>query len=395
MRASTMFALIVAVLVGLGAAVAAKATGVFDRAEPKKEPPPIMVLAAANNIFEGSMIQPVDVRLRPASAQEAEQLRRGELLPPMVQAAVKRFVKMSIPADAPIRKEYLDDLAAPTELRARVAPGMRAVNLAIPKHHAAGGLINVGDWVDIQLMAAIETPAVPLPGGAAAAGSTTAQAAIITRAARVIAKRNSLWPVSTPLGPDCPVNFTLETNPYRAALIEFAKDKGTIVLMPVGDADKRVLEARRNDLMNQTATNPNPIVPISFNMADSNEYREEDKRVGNFLNGNYVISEGDLVRIFQLKYVPPTPPTPEHKMEKVVGISTAGYARGTGSRIGATDTVEDGTTYALPRRSGPSAASAGGISASGISSSPFRFKPPEAPASCTSCQAGRGKCGQK
>lgn len=392
MRASTMFALIVAVLVGLGAAVAAKATGVFSKAEPKKEPPPIMVLAAANNIFEGSMIQPVDVRVRPATSQEAEQLRRGELLPAMVQAATKRFAKMSIPTDAPIRKEYLEDLAAPTELRARVAPGMRAVNLAIPKHHAAGGLINVGDWVDIQLMAAIETPAVPLPGGAAAAGSTTAQAAIITRAARVIAKRNSLWPVNTPLGPDCPVNFTLETNPYRAALIEFAKDKGTIVLMPVGDADKRALEARRNENMSQPVS-LNPVMPASYNIAESNEYREEDKRVNNFLNGNYVISEGDLVRIFQLKYVPPTPAKPENKLEKVVGISTAGYVRTRNG--GATDAVDEGHSGAIARRAGPSSASAGGYSVAGNGSSPFRFKPPEAPASCTSCQTGRGKCGQK
>ena len=387
MRASTMFALIVAVLVGLGAAVAAKASGVFNRQEAKKEAPPILVLTAANNIFEGNMIQQTDVRTRPATLQEIEQLKRGELLPPMIQAAVKRFAKLSIPADAPIRKDYLEDLAAPTDLRARVAPGMRAVNLAIPKHHAAGGLINVGDWVDIQLMAAIETPAVPLPGGAAAAGATTAQAAIITRAARVVAKRNSLWPVNTPLGPDCPVNFTLETNPYRAALIEFAKDKGTLVLLPVGDSDKRVLEARRNDLMQ--SSNPASIQSVSYNIADSNEYREEDKRVGNFLNGNYVINEGDLVRIFQLKYVPPTPPSPERRMEKVVGISTAGFVK-TGSRVNASDPAyEEGNAGAIAQRSGPS------LSGGNSGASPFRFRPPEAPANCNSCQSGRGKCGQK
>jgi Flp pilus assembly protein CpaB len=388
MRASTMFALIVAVLVGLGAAVAAKATGVFNRAEPKKEPPPIMVLAAASNIFEGNMIQTADVRLRPASLQEVEQLRRGELLPAMPQAAAKRFAKMSIPADAAMRKDYLEDLVAPGELRTRVAPGMRAVNLAIPKHHAAGGLINVGDWVDIQLMAAIEAPAVPLPGGAAAAGGTTAQAAIITRAARVIAKRNSLWPVQTPLGPDCPVNFTLETNPYRAALIEFAKDKGTLVLLPVGDTDKRGLEARRNDMMNQSV-NPNAVMNVSYNMAESKEYREEDNRVGDFLNGNYVISEGDLVRIFQLKYVPPTPPSPISKIEKVVGINTVGYSKGGGSQP---TYAEEGNAGAIAQRSGPSV---GGYTVGGNASSPFRFRPPEAPAGCNSCQTGRGKCGQK
>lgn len=389
MRASTMFALIVAVLVGLGAAVAAKATGVFNRAEPKKEPPPIMVLAAANNIFEGSMIQPADVRIRPATPPEVEQLRRGELLPPMVQAATKRFAKLSIPTDSPIRKEYLEDLAAPTELRARVAPGMRAVNMAIPKHHAAGGLINVGDWVDVQLMAAIDSPAVPLPGGAAAAGGTTAQAAIITRAARVIAKRNSLWPVATPLGPDCPVNFTLETNPYRAALIEFSKDKGTIVLMPVGDQDKKVLEARRNELMNPGG-NTNGLLNASYNVADSNEYREEDKRVGSFLNGNYVISEGDLVRIFQLKYVPPTPPSPERRIEKVVGITSAGYGRGSRG-VSSDDGMEEGNAAAQSRRAGPSTGNNGSYTVGGAQASPFRFRPPEAP--CSTCKTG--KCGQK
>lgn len=387
MRASTMFALIVAVLVGLGSAVAAKATGLFNKAEAKKEPPPIMVLAAASNIFEGNMIQPTDVRTRPATPQEIEQLRRGELLPPMVQAATKRFAKISIPTDSAIRKDFLEDLAAPAELRARVAPGMRAVNMAIPKHHAAGGLINVGDWVDVQLMAAIDSPAVPLPGGAAAAGGTTAQAAIITRAARVIAKRNSLWPVQTPLGPDCPVNFTLETNPYRAALIEFAKDKGTIVLLPVGDQDKKVLEARRNDLMNQGPAN-NAVMTASYNLADSNEYREEDKRVGSFLNGNYVISEGDLVRIFQLKYVPPTPPSPERRLEKVIGISTAGYNR-TGHE---SDGGLEGNA-AAQRHAGPSAGNNGSYTVGGTPASPFRFRPPDASGGCAPCKTG--KCGQK
>ena len=127
MRASTMFALIVAVLVGLGAAVAAKASGIFNRTEAKKEPPPIMVLAAANNIFEGSMIQPVDVRVRPATMQEVELLRRGELLPPMVQAATKRFAKLSIPADAPLRKDYLEDLAAEFDVRGVFVPAREVV----------------------------------------------------------------------------------------------------------------------------------------------------------------------------------------------------------------------------------------------------------------------------
>jgi Flp pilus assembly protein CpaB len=386
MRASTMFALIVAVLVGLGAAVAAKATGLFNRAEPKKDPPPVMVLVAAGNIFEGNMLQQTDVKLRPAVFAEIEQLRRGELLPPVVQAAAKRFAKVSIPADSPIRKEHLEDLTAPTELRTRLAPGTRAVNLAIPKQHAAGGLINVGDWVDIQLMAAIEAPAVPLPGGAAQAGGTTAQAAIMVRGARVIAKRNSLWPVNTPLGPDCPVNFTLEMNPYRASLVEFAKDKGTIVLLPVSDADKRHLEARRNDIISAPQTQ---FISTSFSIPDSNEYQDEDKRVSSFLNGNYVISESDLVRIFQLKYTPPpAPPAPEPKLEKVVGIQTAGFYQKSQRGIagmGSQDDSEEGHVAAQERRQAiPASMPGGSYTVGGVPSSPFRFRPPDA-----SCLGGQ------
>jgi Flp pilus assembly protein CpaB len=387
-----MFALIVAVLVGLGAAVAAKATGLFNKAEPKKEPPPILVLVAANNIFEGNMLQPTDVKLRPANFQEAEQLRRGELLPPVLQAAAKRFAKIAIPADSPIRKDYLEDLTAPTELRARLAPGTRAVNLAIPKPHAAGGLINVGDWVDIQLMAAIEAPAVPLPGGAAMAGGTTAQAAIMVRGARVIAKRNSLWPVNTPLGPDCPVNFTLEMNPYRAALVEFAKDKGTIVLLPVGDADKRYLEARRNDILNAP---PTQFISTSFSIPDSNEYQDEDKRVASFLNGNYVISESDLARIFQLKYTPPPPPpAPEPRLEKVVGIAPASYyaprRRGVAGMTPEDEGYEEGPVAAQGRRPVTPTGMGGSYSIGGTPATPFRFKPPAA--NCNTCPT---KCGQK
>src|SRR5262245_8083998 len=110
MRASTMFALIVAVLLGLGVAVAAKATGIFSRGEVKKEAPPPMVLVAAANVFEGHCIQGSDVKLRPMRADEAELAKKGELLPPLTQAAVRRFVKVSIPADTAIRKEFLEDL---------------------------------------------------------------------------------------------------------------------------------------------------------------------------------------------------------------------------------------------------------------------------------------------
>src|SRR5205823_2555739 len=104
-----------------------------------------------------------DVRLRPARPEEIEAVRKGELLPPVAQAAARRFAKVSIPADTALRREYLEDLSAPADLRARLSPGTVAVNLALPKQHCAGGLIATGDWVNVQLMTAVEGPAEPTP----------------------------------------------------------------------------------------------------------------------------------------------------------------------------------------------------------------------------------------
>lgn len=323
MRASTMFAMIVAILLGLGVAVAAKATGFLSRAEPKKEPPPRMVLVAARNIFDGHCLQTNDVKLRPLRPDEEAALKKGDLLPPMTQAAVRRFAKISIPADVAIRKEHLEDMNAPPAIKDRLHPGMRAVNVLVNKQHCAGGMINVGDWVDVQLVTTVEgADAKATSNGQKKATSPITASAIIVKHVRVIAKRNSLWPVPTPLGPDCPVNFTLETNPYRAGLVEFVKDKGVLALLPISDTDKRVLEAKRNEAM---SNNPNGLVQVSYSQPDSAEYQDEDVRVAAYVKGEYSIGEPDLMRIFKLR--PPAqqpPPPPPFTINKYVGVQPAG-----------------------------------------------------------------------
>lgn len=317
MRASTMFGLIVAVLLGLGVAVGVKASGLLSPGEPKKDPPPPLVLVAAANIFEGNCLQAADVKLRPIrSGEELDGLKKGDYLPPMPQAAVRRFAKVSIPADTPIKKDYLEDLNAPPDLRNRLSKGMRAVNVAVPKEHCDGGMIQVGDWVDVSLTTAVEAP----DGGRNPAAAT--RSAIIARNVRVIAKRNDLWPKATPLGPSCPVNFTLEMDPYRAALFEFAKQKGTLSLQLIPEADKLRLEARRNEIM----ADRDGVVPVSFNIPDSSEYGDEDQRVAAFLSGKAPVSEQDLMRIFDLKYEPPAPQAPPPAPATITKISGTDYA---------------------------------------------------------------------
>src|SRR5262249_61912271 len=105
------------------------------------------------------------------------------------------------------------EMTKPEPLSQRLLPSMRAVNLSLTKEHSGGGLIQVGEWVDVVLTSSVESD-----------GAASTRTATIAHNVRVIAKRNVLWPVFAPLTDDKPVHFTVEANPYRAALIEFAKN---------------------------------------------------------------------------------------------------------------------------------------------------------------------------
>jgi WD40 repeat protein len=101
-------------------------------------------------------------------------------------------------------------------------------------------MIQVGEWVDVAL-----TTDITWPDGA----TQDTRTANIACACKVIAKRNSLWPIYACLPEDAPVHYTLEANPWRAALINFCKDKGLLTLTPVPEAEQRLLEGRRNDYL--------------------------------------------------------------------------------------------------------------------------------------------------
>ena len=105
MRASTLFALTVAVLIGLGVAVAARMSGYFNPA-PKDAPvtqvkkPEILILVASRNLFAGDLINSADVRVRPLKAEEAEhEARRGdrELLVPLHGEAAPFLRALALP----------------------------------------------------------------------------------------------------------------------------------------------------------------------------------------------------------------------------------------------------------------------------------------------------------
>jgi len=367
LRASTLFALTAAVLLGLGVAIAAKTAGLFNRPRPEPaKPPEIMVLTATHNLFENFVIQGNDVKvraLRPDELAYYEQ-HKDQYLPPVVQAAVLRVVKNNVEADKPILKGDLQVMGLAEPLKDRLVPGTRAVNVAINKDHAVGGLIQAGDWVDVHLTTQIhmsdKTPVT--------------QTASVARNVRVIAKRNILWNVLQALPDDKPVNFTLEINPYRAALVEFAKDKGTLSLVPVPALEQRRLEARRRELMGPKGR----ITAASFSEPDSAEYRDEGARVEAFLRGDLSVGQSDLVRIFNLR-TPPPPPLPPPVVQMYRGLDHHSNVRFGLNGDAEVQLIKNGRPETAVASRGP---------AVDTSISGFEFYPPGYdPKKCKSCGA--------
>lgn len=299
MKASSLFAVTVAALLGLGAVAGAKYAGLFDRVEIKQEQPPaIKILVARDNLFEGITISSSQVMVRDIRPEEmaAYQQNKEKYMPAMVAAAHMRVAAQNIMADTPLLREYFQDQELPADLTTKMSRYMRAVNVALPKERCGGGLLRVGEYVDIfltsQIAGANDTPPV-------------IQTACIARGVKIIVKRNSLWSTLVSQPGDIPINFTLMANPYRAALIEFAKTAGNLTMMPVPVPPEE--QAARNSQARPT-----------FSDINSAEYRDEDERVSRLERGELVVGSRDLERIFKLEPIPVPPPAPTTKQDVIV-----------------------------------------------------------------------------
>jgi Flp pilus assembly protein CpaB len=307
MRASTVFALTIAILIGLGAVVGARYAGYLGKAEPAKKE--VQVLVAGRNIFPGDVIEAAWVKARALRPEELAhyEANKQQYLPPVPTAAALRVPKRGIEADSPILREDLQEMVKPEPLHARLLPNMRAVNISVPKDQSAGGLIQVGEWVDVYMTTTIS----------AEGGAETTRTAPIANKVRVIAKRNALWNVFAALPENKPVHFTLEMNPYRAGLVEFARTKGTISLVPLSAAEQKTLEEKRAGLI-ENKNGGAAIFPVAFAENTARDYDREEVRVEALNKGEYAIGTSDLVRIFDLSTT--APPRPDVRVENFAGL---------------------------------------------------------------------------
>lgn len=377
MRASTVFALALALLIGLAAAAAAKYAGLFNRKETPatvvQPPPQQFVLVPVAPLYADVVVLSTQVGLRPLRPEEERQLVqrygdtwREKLLPANQMAAHQRIPNRDLVVDQLLFREYFLDTGLPDPLSQRLDTNTRAVNVSVPKEKAGGGQLQIGEYVDVLLTTRVSD-----------GEREQIRTAPIAHACKIVMKRNNLWRVPVPEG-DGPLSFTLQANLYRAALIEHAMQAGTLSLQPV--------------------PNP-PKFTGSWSRPDSKEYATEDRRIEEILRGERTVGDDDLARIFSITPAPPRLVTPPQTTEHYVGVSLSGVSTFPSKPVRVQAPVvpaggpntPGGTTGGGGNTTG-STTGGSGAGAVGGTGSPVRFGLPSAtgadPANCPTCGHG-------
>ncbi len=299
MKASTLFALTLALLLGLGAAATARYAGLFDKKQPPPpeapEPAP-KVLVANVTLFEDITITSEMVTVQTLTSPEdikKYKLNPERYMPATTTAAHLRTPNHTIVANTILMRSDFKDALLPESLTNRIGPGFRAAHVSVLKEKAAGGVIQVGEYVDVFLTAKICVDKD--------CKNPITRTAPIARGVKVVMKRGTLWQTFANDPDGKPINFTLEVNPYRAALIEYAQSVGQLALVPV-----------------QAPAKKGP----PFAESTSREYADEDTRVERMNSGELTVGAPDLHRIFGL--VPAAPPVPPVAVVHIEGTRPVG-----------------------------------------------------------------------
>lgn len=224
-------------------------------AAPAAAPPPrvagIEVLVAARALPAGAPIAPADVSWRdwPAAGVDPSYLRRGDA----AANVAGKVSRVAYAAGQPLSRDTFARQGEAGTLALVMAPGMRAVSLAVNAASAVSGLIMPGDRVDVVLIHSL--PRAP--------DATFDHHAAITlvRNRRVLAieqklgsKTDNTATMGVAANPIEPRTASLEVEPREAEMLALAGELGklSLVLRPLqrdGAADGgRVTPTRDFDL---------------------------------------------------------------------------------------------------------------------------------------------------
>src|SRR5262245_5201397 len=133
MRASTLFGLTIAILIGMAVVFGVKSAGLFNTKPPEKiveERPKILV--AKTNLFQDMTVtRPDEIMVRAVEPSEMDNYLKNKhkYMPPLPEAAYWRILSRNVPANEPLLKDSFQDLIIPGSFGEQLQPNMKAVNL--------------------------------------------------------------------------------------------------------------------------------------------------------------------------------------------------------------------------------------------------------------------------
>jgi Flp pilus assembly protein CpaB len=281
--ASTVFAVVMALVAGLIFAWVVK-TIWFDKKPGAASAPADLkrLTVAARNIRNKEEIRAQDIKVINVSEEEYNRRLNGSKEGKRVyldgRKPVGRTTVSVITAEEPIFEDQLEPFGYPKPVSEFLRPGMRAVVVEVPANSA---MIQVGDVVDVLATLGHDNPL------SKKLDTTTAT---LAKNLRVVARFNSTRTAAAP-NPGPRRTYTLEATPYRAQLLELAKNVGCTFSLPV--SPRQVNE-------DGTVAMPDP---------GSGMDEPSDARV----------TDDDLAKAFGFKKEPP--PKPAWEVERYTGVS--------------------------------------------------------------------------
>jgi Flp pilus assembly protein CpaB len=307
LSASGVFALALAIVAGLIVATVVKMY-VFDKKPPVAVTRPVTVLAT--NILDKSVIEPRAVKVVQVSEERYNQLadeakKRGTQMLEGNQP-INRVAKVPLMAEQPVYEDQLQKLGYRESIGDNLDKGKRAVVLEMP---AGKAMVQVGDRVDVlctlsyengELGSGTKTATAVLAHDAkviarfmGAPGGSTSKAVDISKGVEQFKGDQAAPRTTAPSGgsPSTVRYYTLETSPYRFALIELAKTVGGQFTLSVANHQEDALGK------NGSKEGSNPEIRPVASTADTDPDVER-------------VSTADLARVFGIE-----PPPPEHRLE--------------------------------------------------------------------------------
>ncbi len=228
-RASTVFAAIVAIVAGLVGAFLFKKF-VLDKPNTAAAQSPVQpkvmreITVSAYNIVR-CPIQPSHYKKLKVTDEEYQAIvKKFQPLHPgspmlIGDQPLHRVPKVPIHTEEPIFEDQLEPLEFPLTIGERLRPGYRAAIVEVPAERA---MVQVGDQVDV--LATLQHDAFG-PGGAATA---------ILASGRCIARWGTIYPVCCPADKKAPTRqYTIEVTPCEFGLLELAKNMGASFALSV------------------------------------------------------------------------------------------------------------------------------------------------------------------